>query len=146
MERNPPARSYQKKITMFKIKKVKPLFTGVITTATKYQYENSTDGGIILMNQITGGYNEFQRVIAAGRTCTDLEPGKIVKINYNRYKYPIHRPGAIDEQTNIQSDNLSSKCEPPIIKINGKECLFIQYNDIEYIVEECEVDDGGLLQ
>ena len=36
--------------------------------------------------------------------------------------------------------------ELPIIIIDGQTCLYMQNNDIEYIVEDAEIDEGGLLQ
>lgn len=130
---------------MFTIKKVRPLFTGVVTTARKYVGETTTAGGLIVdTTKMEGTLNNYQIVTAVGTMVKDLKEGDIVKINYKRYAKAKHLPGAIED--NIQSDNMSVVYEIPMININGEEYLFIQNNDIEYVVEDYEVDEGGLLQ
>lgn len=132
---------------MFKINKVKPLFTGVITTAKRYVGEVTTEGGIILdTRKLNGSLNPYQTVVAVGNTVSGIEEGNVVKLNFKRYAKANHVPGALDAAENKQFDNMSMAYEIPIININGVEHLFIQNNDIEYIVEDYEVDEGGLLQ
>ena len=130
---------------MFTIKKVRPLFTGVVTTARKYVGETTTAGGLIVdTTKMEGTLNNYQIVTAVGTMVKDLKEGDIVKINYKRYAKAKHLPGAIED--NIQSDNMSVVYEIPMINISGEEYLFIQNNDIEYVVEDYELDEGGLLQ
>ena len=139
--------SKKKKKMAFKIKKVKPLFTGVITTATTYKGEVKTNGGIILdTRKMEGSINPYQRVVAVGNMVREVKENDIVKINFKRYEKAQHIPGAIDEAQNKQFDNLSIGVEIPSIVINDIEYLYLQVNDIEYIVEEADIDDGGLLQ
>ncbi len=130
---------------MFKIKKVRPLFTGIITTATRYTGDITTKGGLILdASKALGSINNFQTVVAVGAMTKDIKVGDVVKINYKRYLVPLQVPGKIEN--NIQSSKMKATYEIPMIDIDGEECLFIQSNDIEYVVEEYEVDDGGLFQ
>lgn len=129
----------------FKIKKVRPLFTGVITTARKYVGDVANDAGIILNKD--GDLNPYQYVIAVGTTVTGVKEGEIVKLNFKRYARAKHTPGAIDEGTNMQADDMKYSYELPIITIDGQVCLYMQNNDIEYVVTDYEgVDEGGLLQ
>lgn len=131
----------------FKIKKVRPLFTGIVTTAKKYVGEVTTAGGILLdTTKMDGSLNPYQTVIAVGNMVKDIEEGDIVKINFKRYAKAKHTPGAIDEAENKQFDNMSITYEIPMIILNDEECLFLQSNDIEYVVVDKEVDEGGLLQ
>ena len=119
---------------MFKIRKVKPLFTGVITTAKKYVDDVKSGSGLIDVTRMSGSLNPYQTVIS------------VVKINFKRYAKAKHTPGAIDEAQNKQFDNMTITYEIPIINIDGTDCLFLQNNDIEYIVTEYDVDEGGLFQ
>lgn len=131
----------------FKIKKVKPMFTGIIVTATKYKGETTTRGGLIIdTTKLDGQLNPFQTVIAVGDMVKDIKEGDIVKLNFKRYAKARHVPGAIDEAENKQFDNLSISYEIPIVPINDVDYLFMQTNDVEYIVTDCEIDEGGLLQ
>ena len=148
MARNQPDKSYQKKQKMaFNIKKVRPLFTGVITTANTIVGEMTTAGGLILdVTKQEGTINTFQTVVAVGKMVTDVKPGDIVCLNFKRYKSVKHLPGAIGED-NVQSDNMYADYAIPAIMLDGKKHLFVQNNDIEFVVEEFDgVDEGGLLQ
>lgn len=130
---------------MFKIKKVRPLFTGIVTTAKTIVGEVRVGGGLILdTTKMEGTLNNYQTVVAVGSMVKDLKPGDIVYVNYKRYEVGVHVPGRIED--NKQSDNLSSKVAVPRLFIDDQEYLFIQNNDIEYVVEDYEVDEGGLLQ
>lgn len=132
---------------MFKINKVKPLFTGIVTTAQKYVGEVTTGGGLLLdTTRMAGSLNPYQTVLSVGDMCKDLKEGDVVKINFKRYAKAKHTPGVIDEAENKQFDNMSVVYEIPMINLDGRECLFIQSADIEYIVTDYEVDEGGLLQ
>lgn len=135
-------------IMAFTIKKVRPLFTGVITTAKKYVGEQSArKGGIIIdTRKLDGSLNPYQTVYSVGTTVRDVKEGDVVKINFARYAKAKHTPGAIDEAENKQFDNLSFDYEIPVIIINDIEYLFLQDRDIEYIVTDYDVDEGGLLQ
>lgn len=132
----------------FTIKKVRPLFTGVITTAKKYVgTQSAKKGGLILdTRKMDGDLNFYQTVVAVGTSVRDVKEGDVVKINFMRYAKARHTPGAIDEAANKQFDNLGWDYEIPIIIIEDTEYLFIQDRDIEYIVEDYDVDEGGLLQ
>ena len=132
----------------FTIKKVRPMFTGVITTAKRYVGEQSVKKGSVIIDtrKLDGSMNPYQTVIAVGNTVHNLKEGDVVKVNFSRFALPKHTPGAIDEAQNLQSDNLSITYEIPMIVINDQECLYLQDRDVEYVVEEYEVDEGGLLQ
>ena len=144
-----PTGDTERKIDMsFKIKSIRPLFTGVVTTAKKYVGDQHADvNGLILdTRKMDGSLNPYQTVIAVGATVRDVKEGEVVKINFNRYVKTKHTPGAIDEALNTQFDNMSLTYEIPTIFINDQECLYLQVNDIEYVITEYDVDEGGLLQ
>ena len=133
---------------MFKIKGIRPLFTGVITTAKKYVgAQTAQKGGLIIdTRKLDGSLNFYQTVVAVGSTVRDVKKGDVVKINFSRFAKAQHTPGAIDEAQNKQFDNLSWTYEIPIVNIDDVDYLFIQDRDIEYIIEDYEVDEGGLFQ
>lgn len=132
----------------FKVKAVRPLFTGVITTARRYVGEQTAKkGGLIIdTRKLDGSMNPYQTVYAVGGTVRDVKPGDVIKINFSRFAKAKHTPGAIDEAENVQSDNLGWTYEIPLIIIDDIEYLFIQDRDIEYVITDYEVDEGGLLQ
>lgn len=131
---------------MFNIKKIRPLFTGIITTAMTYVGDQNTKKGSILIDttRLSGTMNPYQTIVAVGDMVHNLKPGDIVRLNFNRYAKGKHTPGKIEE--NIQKDNFSAVYEFPIVVINDVKYLFLQHNDVEFVVEEYDVDEGGLLQ
>lgn len=125
------------------------MFTGIITTAVTYKGDMTTANGLILdTTRMEGTLNTYQTVIAVGATVQGVEPGDVVKINYKRYAMVQHTPGNLDAANNKMSDNMSITYEIPMIVLDGKECLLIQNNDVEYYMKpgDFEVDEGGLLQ
>lgn len=132
----------------FKIlRNVRPLFNGVMTTAVTYKGNVTTSGGLIYdTTKMEGTMNPYQRVVFVGKMVTDVKPGDIVYINFKRYAKVRHVPGAIED--NVQSDNMSMYYEIPMLEVGGQQYLRIQNNDIEFAVapEDCEIDEGGLLQ
>jgi len=131
----------------FTIKKIKPMFTGVVTTARRYvSDQRTTKGGLLLdTTKMVGTINPYQFVVSVGSMVKDLKEGDVVKINFKRYAKAKHIPGVIED--NVQSDNMSVTYEIPMVTIDGVDYLFIQNNDIEFIVEEYDgVDEGGLLE
>lgn len=132
----------------FKIKQIRPLFTGVVTTARKYVGDQSAvvNGLVLDTRKMDGSLNPYQTVIAVGTSVRDVKEGDVVKIDFNRYVKTKHTPGAIDEAENKQFDNMSLTYEIPTIFINDQECLYLQINDLSYVITDYEVDEGGLLQ
>ena len=147
MERNQPDRSYRKRMMMdhFKIKKVRPMFTAVITTSRQFVDDSQTQGGLYNPFASAGGINYFQTVVAVGSTVTGVKEGDIIKINFDRYARAEQKPTGIDDN-NVQKHKAVLTYDIPIIDIDGERCLFLQNNDIEYVVTEYEVDESGLLQ
>ena len=130
----------------FKIKKVRPMFTAVLTTARTYVGDVKTQGGLFDPTKMSGDLNIFQTVVAVGTTVTGVKEGDIVKVNYKRYAKAKHVPGALDESENKIVDNMSITYEIPVIDVDGQQCLLLQNNDIEYVIEEYEADESGLIQ
>jgi hypothetical protein len=129
---------------MFKIKKVRPLFTGIVTTATRYVGDTINKAGLIVPNKMEGQLNPFQRVVSVGKMVNDIKEGDIVKLNFKRYLVPLQVPGKIED--NVQSSNMKGTYEIPMIDLDGVPHLFLQSNDVEFVIEDCEIDEGGLLQ
>lgn len=132
---------------MFKIKEIQPLFTGIVTTAMKYVGNVTTESGLVLPSKMDGQLNYYQWVVAVGDMVKNVKKGDIVRVNFKRYAVVKHTPGALDADANIQHDDMTYNYEIPMVTIDGRDYLFLQNNDIEYIVTKFEgVDEGGLLQ
>lgn len=122
------------------------MFTGVITTAKHYVEDVKTKGGLYNPYTLKGRLNPFQTVVAVGSTVTGVKDGDIVKLNFLRYARAEQKPTGIDLENNVQKHKAVIEYDIPTIDIDGQTCLFLQYNDIEYVIEEYEADESGLIQ
>lgn len=120
-----------------KIKKVKPLFDRVITTA--YQ-EKTNKSGIITVNMERANTSMFQEVLAVGdtveKTSPDIKPGAIVHINPAAYGKPKYKENSLKD--GIIEENFMVEYNLPTVEINGCKCLFLTNRDIDYIVQDFE--------
>lgn len=120
-----------------KIKKLKPMFTTVITTMDRYEDSGiETPYSVINIKKYNGQLKEYQRVIAVGDTVKSVKPGDLVLIDLIRYAVLKHEPGSIRDH--IEKDNPVVKYNLPIIELDGKQCLKLQDRDIDGIIEEYE--------
>ena len=124
------------------------MFTGIITTAKRYVGEQYASKGSLIIDtrKRDGSLNPYQTVVSVGTSVRDIKEGDVVKLNFSRYALAQHRPGKVDAAENLQSDDLNWAYEIPKIVIDDIDYLLLQDRDVEYIVEEFEVDEGGLLQ
>ena len=125
------------------------MFNGIVTTARRYVGDTTTRGGLLLdTKKMEGTMNPFQWVVSVSdmvHNTTGVKKGDIVNIYFKRYAKVNHVPGAIEN--NVQSDNMNISYEIPMIDIDGVEYLFLQSNDIEFIVTDYDgIEEGGLLQ
>lgn len=67
---------------MLHIKKIKPMFTNIITTGDKFE-KDFTQGGLIVAKK--GDLKVWQKVIAIGSSVRDINVGDMVMINIANY-------------------------------------------------------------
>ena len=94
---------------MLKVKKIKPMFTALITTMNKYEHDVMTNGGLIDTTKQQGGIKEYQTVLAVGSSVRDIEVGDVVCINPTRFAVKQHRAGSLKD--GVIEDN-------PVVKYN----------------------------
>ena len=119
---------------MIKIKKIKPLFTSIVTTMEHYGVDEFK-GSLIDPTKRQGMLKELQKVIAVGSTVRDIEVGDLVKINPARYAVRKY------EENSVKKDLMENKIvgyNIPQIEIDGQTYLMLQNSDIEFVVTEYE--------
>ena len=129
---------------MLKIKKIKPLFTSVVTTGNKYE-EDMKDNGIIIANK--GDLKLYQKVIAVGPVVRGIEEGETVMMSLLRYG---KRKYSKDSVQNDMDNNPIIKWELPWIQIddedgNPQDCLLIADSDVKYVFVGYESNDPIIL-
>lgn len=117
------------------LKKIKPMFNRIITTMDLYE-EDQVQGKVIDSTKQKGTMKEYQTVIAVGSTVRDIKEGDLVCINPTRYAKMKHNDKSM--KNGIIEDNLVVGYKFHTIDIDGKECLMLYDQDIDFVVEESE--------
>lgn len=121
---------------MIKVKKIKPMFTALITTMDKYEADVFTGSGLIDATKQQGGLKEYQKVLAIGSSVRDLKEGDLVCINPSRFAVKKHKEGTLKD--GVISDNPVVTYNFDIVEMDGNQCLLLQDRDIDFIIEEYE--------
>lgn len=121
---------------MIKVKKIKPLFTSVVTTMDRYTEDVTLESGLIDTTKQQGGIKEYQTVVAVGGSVRDIKVGDLVCINPIRYAVKKHQEGSLKD--GVITDNPVIRFDFPTIEINGKQYLYLQDRDIDFVIEEFE--------
>lgn len=120
------------------IKKIKPLFNGLITTMDKYPKIVTT--GTVIDPTKSGAVKEYQKVVAIGPMVRGIEVGDTVFINPSRYAVMKHKKGTLED--GVIKDNPVVGYNFDIVNIDGVGHLFLQDNDIKYVAEVEEFDEN----
>lgn len=125
---------------MLHIKKVKPLFTNIITTGEKFS-EDMIDGGIIIARK--GDLKLWQKVIAIGSAVRDINVGDMVMINVEHFMVKKYDKNSIQ---NDLDNNPTIGYHFNWVTIDDEnnepqECLLLNDRDIQYVFEGEEKDD-----
>lgn len=120
---------------MLKVKKIKPMFTALITTMDKYEKDVKI-GGLIDTTRQQGGLKEYQKVLAVGNSVRDIKVGDIVCVNPARFAVRKHQAGSLKD--GVVTDNPVTAYNFDVVEMDGKQCLLLQDRDIDFIIEEWE--------
>lgn len=120
---------------MLKIKRIKPMFTALVTSMNKYDHDIITNGVIDVSKQ-RGNIKEYQTVLAVGTSVRDIKVGDVVCINPTRFAVKKHNTGSLKD--GVITDNPVIKYNFDVIEMDGENCLLLQDRDIDFIIEEYE--------
>lgn len=126
---------------MLHIKKVKPLFTSVITTGDKFE-EDMVEGNIIIARK--GDMKLWQKVIAVGSCVRDIEVGDMVMINADNYAVRKYDKNSVQNDLD-NNPSLGYKFNWVTIddeKGNPQECLLLNDRDLLYAFEGEEKNES----
>lgn len=130
---------------MLHIKKIKPLFTSIITTGDKFE-KDMVNGNLIIAK--TGDLKLWQKVIAVGSSVRDIKVGDMVMINADNYIIKKYNKNSIQ---NDLDNNPSLGYKFNWVTIDNEdgepqECLLLNDRDVLYVFEGEERDDLILTQ
>lgn len=121
---------------MLKVKKIKPMFTALVTTMNKYDADNLTQGGIIDTSKQKGALKEYQTVISVGSQVREVKVGDLVSINPIRFAVMKHKEGSFKD--GVIGDNSVVEYKFDTVRLNDEDYLLLQDRDVEFIIEEYE--------
>ena len=122
------------------IKKVKPMFNGLITTMNRYGSDQKVKGTTLIDSSKANSVKEYQTVVAVGPMVRGIEVGDIVFINPKRYAVMQHKDGSL--QDGVIKDNPVIGYNFDIVEIDGVEHLYLQDSDIKFVAEIEEFDEN----
>jgi len=129
---------------MIHIKKIKPLFTSIITTGNKFE-KDMVEGGIIIARK--GDLKLWQKVIAIGSAVRDIKVGDMVMINADHFAVKKYNKNSV--QNDLDNNPVLSYKFNWVTIDNAKgepqECLLLNDRDIEYVFEGEEKDESIIL-
>lgn len=120
---------------MLKIKKLRPMFTNIVTTMNTYEEDGVMASGLIDTKKQKGALKEYQTVIAVGNAVRDIFPGDVVCINPIRYAQYKHDKKSVKD---LITDNPITGYNFNVVEIDGKDCLLLHDQDIRYVIEDYE--------
>lgn len=119
---------------MIKVKKIKPLFTALITTMNLYEEDEVTASGLIDSSKQKGTVKEYQKVVAVGDSVRGIKVGDLVCIDATRFAVRKHKDNSI--KTDIEGGNPVLEYRFDIVEMDGKNYMLLQDRDIQFIIEE----------
>jgi hypothetical protein len=121
---------------MIVVKKIRPMFTDVYTTAEMLEEKDMKVGSLIDVSKANKTIKEFQRVIAVGPHVNGINVGDLVCVNPTRFGKPYQKKNSIGAATEEYETMISYQFD--FIEIDGQPILKLQDRDISYVVEEYE--------
>ena len=119
------------------IKKIKPMFTKIVTTMDRYDKDQKV-GNLIDTHKVSGTVKEIQRVVAVGDNSAGIKEGQLVLINPTRYAVMKHEKGSLKD--GVITDNPVIGYNLHVIELNNIPHLLLDTQDVDYIIEEWEED------
>ena len=125
------------------IKKIKPMFNGLITTMNRYEQDVKVKGTDLIDSSKSNAVKEYQTVVAVGPMVRGIEVGETVFINPNRYAVMKHKAGSL--QDGVIKDNPVVGYNFDIVEIEGVNHLYLQDSDIKFVAEIEEFNENPLI-
>ena len=120
---------------MINVKKVRPMFNYIVTTADRYEGEVN-NSGIITKAASSGEMKELQKVIAVGSAVKGISVGDMVCIDPRRYAVLKYEEGSIKAGEAKMNSVIGYRFN--FITLDGEDYLMLTDGDIMYVAEDYE--------
>lgn len=119
---------------MLNIKDIRPVYTRLLTTAEKYQ-EDQTNGALLDASKLEGRYKEYQKVVRVGSSVREVSVGDTVLIDPSRYMKRKFSDNSLREDF---VDNPIVEINIPTVTMDGVDYFMIEERDIAYVIQDYE--------
>lgn len=117
-------------------RKIRPVSTGILTTADRYTDDDFTDGGVLELNRMKGKVKLKQKVLSVGDLVKYCKAGDIVEISPVHYLSPEVQKQVMATKDVEKVKKVYYNYDFPMIEAFGQDCLFIDQSDIRFIYME----------
>lgn len=125
---------------MLHIKKIKPLFTTIVTTGDKFEKDMVSNGIIVAK---AGDMKLWQKVLAVGPSVRGIEVGDMVMINADHFAVKKYNKNSIQNDLDNNPVLTYHFNWVTIDEDNGtKECLLLEDRDVQYVFEGEEIEES----
>lgn len=125
---------------MLHIKKIKPLFTTIVTTGDKFEKDMVSNGIIVAK---AGDMKLWQKVLAVGPSVRGIEVGDKVMINADHFAVKKYNKNSIQNDLDNNPVLTYHFNWVTIDEDNGtKECLLLEDRDVQYVFEGEEIEES----
>lgn len=121
------------------ITKIKPMANHIVTTMDIYTVDDATTSGIVDTSILKMSVKEHQTVLAVGPMVRDIKVGDLVKINPSRYRVVKQKRNSIKDDMEEYAEAAEYKFR--FVELDHRKYLFIYDSDVEYVVEEFEMEE-----
>lgn len=119
------------------IKKIKPMYNMLVTTADVYTTEESIMSSGLLDQEKLGKIKDIQTVVAIGSSVRDVNVGD--KIGLNLELFAVKEFSKDSAKSSMDEYyNKVKRYDIPIIILDTQEYLFMASNAISFVIEEFE--------
>lgn len=122
-------------MTRINIKKIRPMFTTVITTCDVFS-EDDVENTLIDSDSMLGQPKPYQTVVAVGNAVNNVKVGELVAIDFSRYVKKKYKDGSLKD--GVIQENPVESFAFNTIALDGIEHLYLQSNDIMFVIEDYE--------
>jgi hypothetical protein len=119
---------------MLNIKDIRPVYTRLLTTAERYQ-EDQSNGVLLDANKLEGRYKEYQKVVRVGSSVREVSVGDTVLIDPSRYMKRKFSDNSLREDF---VDNPIVEINIPTVTMDGVDYFMIEERDIAYVIQDYE--------
>ena len=116
------------------IKKIKPMFTNILTTGTLYE-NDVTENGIIMFKK--GDLKLYQKVVAVGSSVRDIKVGDMIVFDPKPYLVMKYNPNSVQ---NDFDNNKVIKANFPWVQVDDENekpqnMLLLNDRDVRFVFE-----------